>query len=76
MDQAADIQQVMRELHDELAAYPEIEDKVSAMNNKLKRTLEMLTTLGLVEKHESDQTCLHLCQTHRAQLRWCWKSLS
>ena len=37
MDQkAADIQRVMRELHDELAAYPEIEDKkVSAMNNSL-----------------------------------------
>lgn len=41
MDQkAADIQQVMKELHDELAAYPEIENKkVSAMNNKLKRTI-------------------------------------
>ena len=41
MDQkAADIQQVMKELHDELAAYPEIENKkVSALNNKLKRTI-------------------------------------
>ena len=41
MDQkAADIQQVMKDLHDELAAYPEIENKkISAMNNKLKRTI-------------------------------------
>jgi hypothetical protein len=41
MDQkAADIQQVMKGLHDELAAYPEIENKkISAMNNKLKRTI-------------------------------------
>lgn len=41
MDQkAADIQQVMKDLHDELAAYPEIENKkINALNNKLKRTI-------------------------------------
>ena len=41
MDQkAADIQQVMKEFHDELAAYPEIDDKkIRAMNNELKRTI-------------------------------------
>ena len=77
MDQkAADIQQVMRELHDELAAYPEIENKkVSAMNNKLKRMIGDADNAG-ARRNQPDQTCLHLCQTHRAQLRWCWKSLS
>ncbi len=41
MDQkAGDIQMLLKEFHDELAAYPEIDNKkIRALNNELKRTI-------------------------------------
>ncbi len=38
---AGDIEQVMQQFHDELANYPEIDDKkIKAMNNELQRTIK------------------------------------
>ncbi|MGY8824884.1 MAG: hypothetical protein ACKVJG_13280 [Candidatus Latescibacterota bacterium] len=40
-DKAADVKKVMQEFHDELAAYPEINNKkVKALHNELQRTLK------------------------------------
>ncbi len=40
-DKAGDIMQVMQSFHDELAAYPEIENKkVNALHNEMQRTLK------------------------------------